>query len=470
VADLVESKPLSGFQDVLPAEALAFEEAVEKLRRVFRSYGYAPIDAPCIYRYETLTGGRAGIDKQLFEWRKKEGRDGEGEGEHVALRFDLTVPLARYVAANAPKLTFPFKRYDVGKVWRGERPQKGRFREFYQCDFDVVGTTAWSSDLEVALVMSDSLDALGVDKFQIRLNDRGILNGFLESLKLLESSAEVLRVIDKLDKVGVDGVRDELTRPAAAEKPGLGLATDTAERIVTWVKKAEEFADPERQKSAIFDFLLKEYGSNERARKGVERLRFVVDGARRHRGSERFFVDLSIARGLGYYTGTVYETVLLDAPEYGSVCSGGRYDDLASYYTKQRLPGVGASVGLSRLLAALQKLRPSAAVASPCPVLVVIAPDVDPREAVSLADELRRAGIGTEVYPQGTSGDEAAKLGKQFKYGDARGHSLVLILGQTELAKRALGLKDMKTEKQEDVPLDPPGSVTARVRERLAGR
>src|SRR5581483_277332 len=209
MSDLVESKPLSGFQDVLPQEALRFEQAVDALKTVFRRYGYAPIDTPCIYRYETLTGGRAGIDKQLFEWTKGD------EGAHVALRFDLTVPLARYVAANFPKLTFPFKRYDVGKVWRGERPQKGRFREFYQCDFDVVGTTARTSDLEVALVMQDALAALGVERFEVRINDRAILNGFLESLGLLERSADVLRVIDKLDKVGVDGVRDELTRAPA---------------------------------------------------------------------------------------------------------------------------------------------------------------------------------------------------------------------------------------------------------------
>ena len=346
MADLVESKPLSGFQDLLPKDALAFERAVEKLKAVFRRYGYAPIDTPCIYRYETLTGGRAGIDKELFEWRKKEGREGEGQGSHIALRFDLTVPLARYVAANAAHLTFPFKRYDIGKVWRGERPQKGRFREFYQCDFDVVGTVAPTADLEVALVIADSLAALGIDRFQIRLNDRQILNGLLGGLGLLDRGAEVLRVIDKVDKIGEEAVLDELARPAEGEKPGLGVGEEAARAVVGFIRLSKE-----AEGDALLDALADRFKGDEVAARGVERLRMVVKGAQAARPRERFAVDLSIARGLGYYTGTVYETTLLDAPEFGSVSSGGRYDDLASYYTKQWLPGVGAS--WSHRLAAL---------------------------------------------------------------------------------------------------------------------
>ena len=451
MSDLVESKPLSGFQDVLPQDALRFEQAVDKLKTVFRRYGYAPIDTPCIYRYETLTGGKAGIDKQLFEWTKGD------EGAHVALRFDLTVPLARYVAANFPKLTFPFKRYDVGKVWRGERPQKGRFREFYQCDFDVVGTTAATADLEVALVMCDALEALDAKSFQVRLNDRAILNGLLASLEIVPKSAEddpignVLRVVDKLDKIGEAAVKEELAGP-------LGLGAERAQKII-------EFTQLSGQKEGddLLRALEERFATNDLAKKGVERLRFVVSGAKKLRSADRFKVDLSIARGLGYYTGTVYETVLLDTPEFGSVCSGGRYDDLASYYTKNRLPGVGASVGLSRLLAAQQKLAPEAAGSSAaCPVLVITAPDVDPFEGARIATLLRDAGVGAELYPQGTR-DDQAKMGKQFKYGDAKGFQIAVIVAPDELSRNAVKLKDMRTQEQTEVPV---GDLAARLAQR----
>jgi histidyl-tRNA synthetase len=440
MAELVDAKPLSGFQDVLPQDALRFEQAVDTLKAVFRRYGYAPIDTPCIYRFATLTGGRAGIDKQLFEWKKGD------EGEHVALRFDLTVPLARYVAANFPKLTFPFKRYDVGKVWRGERPQKGRYREFYQCDFDVVGTVAPSADLEVALVMNDALDALGAGRFQIRLNDRAILNGLLASLDLLPKSECVLREVDKLDKVGPDGVKEELVKAQ-------GLTGEQADSVLSFTRLSAE-----KEGDDLLRALEERFASNELAKRGVDRLRFVVASAQKLRPRDRFKIDLSIARGLGYYTGTVYETVLLDAPEFGSVCSGGRYDDLASYYTKNTLPGVGASVGLSRLLVAQEKLAPAAGVKAPCPVLLVTAPEVDPFESARIATLLRDARIGAEVYP------DQSKMGKQFKYGDARGFALAVIVAPDELSRNAVKIKDMRTQDQVEVPLS--GLVDA-VRSRL---
>jgi histidyl-tRNA synthetase len=437
MSTLVDGKPLSGFQDILPADALAFERATEKLKEVFRRYGYAPIDTPCIYRYETLTGGKAGIDKQLFEWTKQAGsNDNRKEGEHVALRFDLTVPLARYVAANFRDLTFPFKRYDIGKVWRGERPQKGRYREFYQCDFDTVGTTAPTADLEVALVMCDSLTALGADQFLIRINDRQILNGLLQSLNLTEKGTEILRVLDKLDKVSAEEVIDELTRPEVtiqmmgegSAKPGVGISKADAERLIAFTQISKQNDD-----AGVLAALTKDFSSNAGATSGIERLRFVVEGAKRVRAKEKFQIDLSIARGLGYYTGTVYETTLLNAPGFGSVCSGGRYDDLASCYTKERLPGVGASVGLSRLLAAMQQANTQAA---PCPVLLIIEPSVNPIEGVVIADTLRQAKIGAEVYPQGTPNSaESAKLAKQFKYGSSRGFDFAVIVAPAELAK-----------------------------------
>lgn len=452
MSDLVESKPLSGFQDVLPQDALRFEQAVDKLKGVFRRYGYAPIDTPCIYRYETLTGGRAGIDKELFEWTKGD------EGSHVALRFDLTVPLARYVAANFPKLTFPFKRYDVGKVWRGERPQKGRYREFYQCDFDVVGTTAATADLEVALVMNDSLGALGAERFVVRVNDRSILNGLLASLELLERSDEVLRIVDKLDKLGEPATRAELASSQGKEGNLPAVGDAKAESILAFTQLSTQ-----KEGDDLLAALADRFAMNDLAKKGVERLRFVVAGARRLRPPERFKIDLSIARGLGYYTGTVYETVLLDAPEFGSVCSGGRYDDLASYYTKNRLPGVGASVGLSRLLAAQQKLAPEGGASAPCPVLVVTAPEVDPFEGARVATLLRDAGVGAELYPQG-SGDGQAKMGKQFKYGDAKGFQLAVIVAPDEMSRNAVKLKDMRTQEQVELPV---AELATRVRQRL---
>jgi histidyl-tRNA synthetase len=456
VADLVESKPLSGFQDLLPADALALEHVVERARTVFRRYGYAPIDAPCIYRYETLTGGRAGIDKQLFEWHKADAR---GEGDHLALRFDLTVPLARYVAANAGKLAFPFRAHHVGKVWRGERAQRGRYREFYQCDFDVVGTTAASADLEIALVAADVLAAIDPGPFQVRLNDRAILNGLLASLTVADRAADVLRVMDKLDKAGEDAVRDELARPDVGERPGLGIGDASAEAILAFTRLSRE-----AEGDALMAALATRFAGNPAALFGVERLRFVLAGARRLRGAERFAVDLSIARGLGYYTGTVYETVLLDAPGFGSVCSGGRYDDLASYYSKQRFPGVGGSVGLSRLLAAVGERAPAGAARRI--VLVATAPGVDPLRAVEIADRLRQGGVAAEVYPQPLPGaEDPARLKKQIAHADASGAALVAIVAPDELARDAIVLRDMAAGTQEEVPL---ADAVARVQARLA--
>src|SRR5262249_20256798 len=340
-------------------------------------------DTPCIYRYETLTGGRAGIDKQLFEWRKQEGAAGErGPGEHIALRFDLTVPLARYLAANSSRLTFPFRRYDIGKVWRGERPQKGRYREFTQCDFDLVGTTAPTADLEIALVIADLMTALEAGPFVVRLNDRAILNGLLAELSLAGRADGVLRIIDKLDKVGRDGVRDELVRPATDARPGLGLEGSAADAILAFV--ALSAGEPDAR---VLDRLATRFSGNALAVAGIDRLRFVLSGARRLRDAAHFVVDLSIARGLGYYTGTVHEPSLTEAPEFGSVCSGGRYDDLTLAYMRQPLAGVGAALGLSRLLAALGE-RGRTRDPDPCPVLIVVAPGVDPMEGVALADRL----------------------------------------------------------------------------------
>lgn len=434
---LAPSKPLSGFLDVLPADAQAFEDATNALRRVFRSYGYVPIDTPCIYRYETLTGGEAGIDKQLFEWHKKESREGQGAetGTHVALRFDLTVPFARYVAANRAALTMPFRRYDIGKVWRGERPQKGRYREFVQCDYDVVGTSSALSDLETILIMHDALAAVGADAFVIKINERQILNGLLAEQDLTGQTSSVLRILDKLDKIGNDGVRAELV----AQNVGDAAATALL-----------DFATTTGPSDDVIAKLTERFASNHLASAGIERLAFVVRSAARLRSRERFTVDLSIARGLGYYTGVVFESALLNAPEFGSVGSGGRYDNLASQYINEALPGVGGSVGLSRLLAARAGTQHRV---PPRTVLVAVAPGVSLYDGLAVADALRAANLDVELYPQET-GDAEAKLKKQFKLADARGVARVILVAPDELVRKCVVIKDMAAGTQEEIAID----------------
>jgi len=413
------------------------ERILAGFRETFASFGFVPIETPHIERMEVLTGKGAGSDevlRQIFEVTNKGGTPGE-----LALRFDLTVPLARFVAKHIDELGIPFKRYAIGSVFRGERPAKGRFREFTQCDFDTIGTESVLADAETAQVIHAALTTAGVSDFTITLNDRRVLTGLLDSLGLESRSGSVLRALDKLDKIGADGVRDELTK--AAEVGGAGLPVDQCEQIV-------ELAVRFRGGEEILDDAMKALGANSLVEKGIANLRMVLEIlAAAGVSPDQFRINLGLARGLDYYTGIVFETTVNGWEKFGSVASGGRYDNLASLFTPRRLPGVGASIGLDRLLALLDEAGRLKSSATTVPVLVANFPGTDPAVPVKLAARLRAAGIGAEVFP------DAISIGKQMGYGSKRGHKLAVIVGPDEQANRVFNLRSLIT-RQEDKGLD----------------
>ncbi len=418
MADLIEPRTLKGFRDYPPKLMIPREQLLEKARQVYRLYGFAPIDTPALEYAEILLGkGSEETDRQLYRFM---------HGKYdVALRFDLTVPFARFAAQYIGQLGTPFKRYHMGPVWRGENTQKGRYREFWQCDFDTIGTTSNAADIETALVIHDLMHALGLERFEIRVNNRLVLNGLLEEMGLACHTQPVLIALDKLPKQGREAVLQEM-----AEKAGATL--EQAERVLA-------LAQTEGTNTEILDRLGRDLGGNPRAAEGVRRLRELFDVARTAGiPEERLRLDLSIARGLDYYTGTIYETFLTDLRGIGSVCSGGRYDNLASLYTKQVLPGVGASLGLDRLLAALEELKALPDVATPAPVLLVQFDAARLGEYQGMARSLRAEGIGVEVYP------EAKKVGAQLKYAEGRGFRVALIAGPDEFARGVWKVKDLK--------------------------
>ncbi len=423
---IIRPRTLKGFRDMLPEAMYAREWLIDTARTVFRLHGYAPIDTPALEYTEILLGkGGAETDKQLYRFEDHGGRD-------VALRFDLTVPLARFVAQHIGELGVPFKRYHVGPVWRGENTQRGRYREFIQCDFDTIGTESLAADTEAALVIHDVLAALDVGEFTIHLNNRLVLAGLLAELGLADRTADVLRSIDKLSKIGRQGVAADLEElvgasPAQADRLLAALTvTGTNSEILARVAELAGGA----------------------ADAGVAALTEVVEGlAAADVAPGRARVDLSIARGLDYYTGTVFETFLAEIPEIGSVCSGGRYDDLASIYTKQRLPGVGASLGIDRLLAALEEIdRLDAAAAAPA-VLMTMFDGSRSADYVGLAAMLRRGGLSVELYP------EAKKLATQLKYADRKGHRLAVIIGDSEWESGTAQVKDMASRVSHTIDL-----------------
>lgn len=413
---LIEPRVLKGFRDYLPAAMLARERLMETARRVYRSYGFSPIDTPALEYAEILLGkGGDESDKQLFRFTDHGDRD-------VALRFDLTVPLARFAAQHFAELGTPFKRYHIAPVWRGENTQRGRYREFLQCDFDTIGTESNAADIETLLVIHDLMVALGFERFVIRVNNRLILNGLLESLGLTDKSVGVLRAIDKLEKIQSAGVIAELV-----EK--VGLANDAAGKIVAVCRRGAKLEELEP--------LL---GDNAAGQLGVARLKelfAVVQTA--GIPAERVELDVSIARGLDYYTGTIYETFLTDLPGIGSVCSGGRYDNLAGLFTKERLPGVGASLGLDRLLAAMEELKLLTDESTPAPILVVQFSADRLGDYLRIGRTLRAAGLNTEVFP------DAKPVGKQLKYADRKGFRAALIAGPDEFAAGVWQVKNLKT-------------------------
>jgi histidyl-tRNA synthetase len=422
---LIEPRTLKGFRDFLPAKMVQREKLMDTAKRVYRRYGFLPIDTPALEYLEILTGkGSEETDRQMYHFT-------DAGGRAVGMRFDLTVPLARFAAQHINELGTPFKRYHIAPVWRGETPQDGRFREFVQCDFDTIGTTGVVSDIETALVIHELLLEIGIDQFRIRINNRQILTGLLETLDLKDQSTAVLRALDKLDKVGAEGVGKELEQ--------VGISAAQSEKIF-------QFAQIQGSHDTVLAKLSAMLESSPLATQGIERLS-TVSGALLAAGvpASRFEIDVSIARGLDYYTGIIFETSLLELPRIGSVCSGGRYDNLAGLFTKQPLPGIGASLGLDRLLAALEKLGRLEQTARSADVFI---PLFDPdriNDYFALASLVRAQGISAEVYP------EPKKLGQQLKYADQRGFLVALIAGARELDQGIVQIKDMRTQTATEV-------------------
>jgi histidyl-tRNA synthetase len=443
MADLIQPRTLKGFRDYPPLLAIPREWLTDTARRVYRSYGFSPIDTPALEYAEILVGkmdAEAEIQRQLYRFRDHGSRD-------VALRFDLTVPFARFAAQHIAQLGTPFKRYHVGTVWRGESPQAGRFREFVQCDFDIIGTPSNAADCEISLVINDLMVALGFERFQVRVNNRLVLNGLLEEIGLAEHAKSVLRVLDKLAKQGREAAVGELTT-------SVGLSAEQANRVVALATTTGDNAD-------VLARVERDFGKNSKAAEGVAKLRDLLTVAGAAGVPEgRLRIDLSICRGLDYYTGTIYETFLTDLPGIGSVCSGGRYDNLAGLYTKQTLPGVGASLGLDRLLAAMEELKLLPKAATPAPVLVVQFSADRVGDFQRIAQALRAAGVATEVFP------DAKKVGAQLQYAERRGFTLALIAGPDEFAQQTWKVKVLATREERSVP---EAELVSTVRGLLAG-
>lgn len=429
---MIDPRVASGLRDIPPSAMVPRERMLASFRETFASFGFLPIETPHIERMEVLTGKGAGSDevlRQIFDVTNKGGTPGE-----LALRFDLTVPLARFVARHVNDLGTPFKRYAIGSVFRGERPAKGRFREFVQCDFDTVGTESPVADAETAQVVHAALSAAGVPAFTISLNNRKVLDGLLDSLGLTDRSGPVLRVLDKLAKVGREKVLAELQESAGEAQPL--MTADQAARVL-------EFAERGRGGVEVLAAAEAALGGQPRAAEGIANLRTMLDLlAASNVPAERLRVDLGLARGLDYYTGTVYETTVDGWEKFGSISSGGRYDNLASLFTDRRLPGVGASIGLDRLLALLEEAGWLKGSTSNTPVLVANFPGVDPAIAVRLAAELRAHGIGAEVFP------DPIQIGKQMGYGSTRGHLFAVIVGPDEASQGVFNLRDLATREE----------------------
>lgn len=409
----------SGFNEYLPSEQIEFNRLLDIIRHTYEKYGYAPIDTPDIELSEVLLAKGGGeTEQQIYRFER-------GKND-LSLRFDLTVPLARYVAEHEGQLVFPFRRYHIGKVHRAERAQAGRFREFYQCDIDVIGSESSLTDAEFPAVINEIFDQFNFGEFTIRINNRLVLNGFFEGIGLTEVSADVLRAIDKMEKIS----REDLV----GELENIGLTAEQVGRVLA-------FTEISGTNDEVLESLESLGITNESFEGGVTKLRQLIEALRTMQVPEkRFKIDLRIARGLDYYTGTVYETVLNDLPGVGSVCSGGRYDDLASNYTNTQLPGVGISIGLSRLFYKLLE----AGVIKPTQqslAQVIIMPldnDAVPK-ALEIASHLRTLNVATIVHA------EPGAMKKKFRYADRMGCRYVVVIGENELATGALSVKDMES-------------------------
>lgn len=406
---IIKPKTLAGFQDLLPHEAWQQRKLIDKLVEVFESFGFSTIQTPHLEYTECLIGETGGeIGKQLFRFQDNGDRD-------VCLRFDLTVPLARYVVQHKNELTFPFKRYAAGSCFRGERPQQGRFREFMQCDFDILGVDSAFSDAEIIQVLAASYQALGIDNFIIKVNNRKILNSFAKQVNLENKAVEFIRLLDKKDKITAEKFNQELSELGCKDCQAVAdfLAISNLKELKSENKK--ELAD-------LFDVLSK------------------LPDVLKH-----IQLDLSLARGFGYYTGNVFEVALPEVPEVGSVGSGGRYNNLTQNFSKDLIPGVGGSVGISRVLIALQKLKQLEAKTSPATILISNLEDSLQAEVNQIASELRATGLNAEVYP------EITKLKKQIQYADKKNIKYFLIFGAEEAEKGTFQLKNLQSGEQQEI-------------------
>ncbi len=431
MADLIQPRTLGGFRDFLPEAMIARERLIGVAQRVYRSFGFSPIDTPAL-EYMEILGGKGGeeSDKLMYHFADNGGRE-------VGMRFDLTVPLARFVAQHVNELGLPFKRYHIATVWRGERQARGRYREFMQCDFDTIGTKCVAADIETAVVIHELMRALGFEKFSIRVNNRQVLNGLLDKQGLREKSTVVLRAIDKLPKIGREEVQKEMVAG--------GVSAEAANQML-------ELAGLQGTNDEILSQLTKLVAGNELGEEGVERLRQILRGAKAGGvGENQLQLDVAIARGLDYYTGAIFETFLDDLPTIGSVCSGGRYDNLAGLFTKQELPGIGASLGLDRLLAAMEELKLIEPTRTTAPVFIPYFDGERLDDYLRLAAIVRRAGIGVEVFP------DAKKLGQQLQYADRRGFRVALVAGSRELDAGSVQVKNLAEKTTEEVPLTASG-------------
>ena len=425
----IEPRTLPGFMELMPNEQVLFNQMKEKIQKTYEKYGFLPIDTPVIESSDVLLAKAGGeTEKQVYSFTKGD--------SNLTLRFDLTVPLAKYVAARQNELSFPFRRYQIGKVYRGERAQRGRYREFYQCDIDVIGDNELNiiNDAEIPAIMNEAFKEIGLVNYTIHINNRKLLNGLFEFNNIKDKSQDVMRTIDKIEKIGKETVIEILKDYEISE--------NSIESIINFI----EINGTTDEKIKKLDELKI---NNELFKQGLQELKDVVKYIRLFKVSEENFeIDLSIARGLDYYTGTVYETILNDHKEVGSICSGGRYNDLAEYYTDKKLPGVGMSIGLTRLFFVLNDIGLIKITKQSISEVLVISMVEDLSYAIDVANKLRKYNINTEIY------FDNKKTKVKFKYADKLKIPHVIVIGEDEIASGKLTLKNMETGNQEQLSID----------------
>ena len=418
-----EPRTLAGFMELMPNEQILFEQIKQKIEKTYQKFGFLPLDTPILELSEVLLAKAGGeTEKQIYRFEK-------GDTD-ISMRFDLTVPLAKYVAKNYGNLSFPFRRYQIGKVYRGERTQKGRFREFYQCDIDIIGDGELSiiNDAELPSVIYNVFKELGFDNFTIKINNRKLFNGLFESLEQKENAVEILRIIDKIEKIGKEAVIEELEK--------IQVPTNSINKVLEFIE-IEGTTDEKLQKLQELNI------ENEAFQTGLEELKQVVKYVRLFEiPDSNFKVDLTIARGLDYYTGTVYETFLNEYRELGSVCSGGRYENLAEHYTDKKLPGVGISIGLTRLFYKLNELNLIKADKKSVAEVLIVPMVEDMEKPIKIASNLRNNGINTEIFLNDK------KLKAKMKYADKLEIPYVIVVGEDEINTGIVKIKNMKTGEQ----------------------